>query len=174
MTSLGHRRRDIEAELTRIRRVLDSEHTQSASELAHLAERIVVLRSAVESLRQDDAGDVGGANLSPFVREFSADLGGSKAQDVSSIGVRYKTVSIDWTRENIGEVARAIFDDSWELHRKVLLVQQMTLHFLKPYFENGWRLDGPYHEAVEYIYRDAWLGARRRLWKVVARLRKRA
>jgi hypothetical protein len=85
----------------------------------------------------------------------------------------YRTVTIDWTKENLGDrIGHAIYLDSGVHDRQLIAVQEMVMFFLEPYFAEGWRLDGPYQQAVDYLYEDAWIFTRRKLWKVVVRLRR--
>ena len=131
----------------------------SPEELWYLQARIEALRPQIEQLKA-----IPPQAISSVVR----DLGLERAVPG---GVEYRTVSIDWTEQNLGAARKAVYGSE---PRRMLLVEQVVMYHLQPLFADGWELAGPHDTAIQYIYKEAgrWLYMRSPLWKVVIRLRR--
>ena len=152
-------RTQVEREMDQIQAALDRPGPEpSPEELWYLQARIEALRPQIEPQGDPSSGN-----------QLCRSRSGTRA---SGSGRReYRTVSIDWTEQNLGAARKAVYGSE---PRRMLLVEQVVMYHLQPLFADGWELAGPHDTAIQYIYKEAgrWLYMRSPLWKVVIRLRR--
>jgi zinc-ribbon domain len=91
----------------------------------------------------------------------------STASETRKPKVEYKTVNLQWDKKPFIETNKYA---SYDL--AITNSQGPVLELLKPYFDDGWQLDGPYSSAVtmEWSPKSAWASDVMQLKYATARL----
>jgi hypothetical protein len=91
----------------------------------------------------------------------------STATETRKPKVEYKTVNLKWDKKPFIETNKYASSDL-----AITNAQGPILELLKPYFDEGWQLDGPFRSAVtmEWLEKNIWARDVMQLKSATARL----